>query len=287
MPKHRRALHQGERDRSARSRARSRESPSAHGRAATPSPIATSASTSTRSTPGRQKARGQRRCRRMEQRQTGGQQRDGEGQQDGEGLGLDEESLADPEQAEQEIAEARTTSRSRRPRRRWRRTSATAVRVPRAIAPSISQTSTGSVIHSTGQAKNGAIASTEAAPGDERAPPRATPAARPFTRSASAAIDSMRAAWASQSRGRRASSARQRSSQGLAAARHRRQCPRHVHPAASSRGADRHRAPRTRCPLGWRISSPRAGTRPTSANMRPPSVSMSASSSGFSSLMPR
>ena len=40
-------------------------------------------------------------------------------------------------------------------------------------------------------------------------------------------------------------------------------------------------------PAGMADSSPRAGTRPTSANTRPPSVSMSSSSSGFSSLMPR
>ena len=64
-----------------------------------------SASTSTRLGPALQKRAAMPCRRRIEQRQAGGQQRDGEGQQHSEDLGLDEEGLADPEQAGQEIAE--------------------------------------------------------------------------------------------------------------------------------------------------------------------------------------
>jgi hypothetical protein len=57
-------------------------------------------------------------------------------------------------------------------------------------APSISHTSTGSVAHRTGQAKNGAIASTETAPAANAAPRRRHPR-KPRTRSASATIDTL------------------------------------------------------------------------------------------------
>ena len=57
-------------------------------------------------------------------------------------------------------------------------------------APSISHTSAGSVTHSTGQTKNGAMASTETAPAANAAARLRHPR-KPRTRSASALIDSV------------------------------------------------------------------------------------------------
>ena len=56
--------------------------------------------------PGPGEPRGDACSRGVEEGKAGRQQRDGEGQQHGEGLGLDQECLADPEQAGHEIAEA-------------------------------------------------------------------------------------------------------------------------------------------------------------------------------------
>ena len=100
----------------------------------------------------------------IEQGKAARQQRDRKGEQPGEDLGLDQEGLADPEQAGQEIAEAEPPADGgggdfgtlyQRVRR---------CELAADSAPSISHTSAGSVSHSTGQTKNGAMASTEAAP---------------------------------------------------------------------------------------------------------------------------
>ena len=64
------------------------------------------ASTRTRLGPCPPKPRGDAGRGGIEQGKAAGQQRDGKGEQHGEDLGLDEEGLADPEQAGQEIAEA-------------------------------------------------------------------------------------------------------------------------------------------------------------------------------------
>ena len=108
----------------------------------------------------------------QEQRQAGRQQRDGNGSRSREHLGLDEEGLADPEQAEQEIAEAEPPADRARAQREARQPVP-----PSATAPSMSQTSTGSVINSTGQAKNGAMRQHRQGAGREaatrlRQPPR-------------------------------------------------------------------------------------------------------------------
>ena len=112
---------------------------------------------------------------------------------------------------------SRTTSRSRRPQLQAADTSAPPrLRVPRSIAPSVSHTRAGSVSHRMGQAKNGASASTDAAPAMTAAARQRHPP-RPFTRSASAAIDNMPGMGLSRGH-RRKLGAAQCSSQGLALA---------------------------------------------------------------------
>ena len=276
----------GAADRSAHSRARSRESRSAHGRAAIPSPTAQAPARARGLAPGLPEGGGER--RRQPQRtapRPAGSSVTANGSRTAKGLGLDQERLADPEQAGQEIAEAEPPADLARPLDR-RHGGASPLPLRQPMAPSISQTSAGRVTHSTGQAKNGAIASTDSGAGGERRRAPA-PAAQALSRALQAPDREFAARMDPVVAGRR-------------------QAPRAApHPSRLDRRPGLQRRRRGRCtrsfftrrgsasrtsnssPLGWRISSPRAGTRPTRANTSPPSVSMSSSSSGFSSLMPR
>ena len=102
------------------------------------------------------------------EREIGRQAGDRDRQQPAEGLGIDQEGVADPVKPGEEIAEAEAPAGGRRGQAPLQRPAA---------EPSTSQTSTGKVRNSIGQALIGASASAETAPATKAMPARRQPEA--------------------------------------------------------------------------------------------------------------